>query len=244
MKKKITVIALAAIVAIMAVAGATLAYFTDEDSADNTFTMKGIDITLEEEFTQNSELIPGIEVNKDVYVKNNEDSADAYVRVHIAVPTCLDGGIASEDATGFLHLAFTDASIADGQWSWLNASSAGAGYSDGASLNSYAAEIDGVDCTVYVVTYRTALKAGETTKTQALDKVFLDSSVDADLEDGAWVYSDGNGNKVTAEDFGGSPEIKVFAEAAQSATFSDAYTALNTAFGAPGSTGYIAPWNR
>lgn len=39
MKKKILVIALAAVLALTAVAGATLAYFTDRDSADNKFVI-------------------------------------------------------------------------------------------------------------------------------------------------------------------------------------------------------------
>lgn len=39
-------------------------------------------------------------------------------------------------------------------------------------------------------------------------------------------------------------QIKVFAEGVQAAGFDDAYTALNTAFGTPGSIGYVDPWNK
>lgn len=247
MKKKIVVAALAAIVAVTAIAGATLAYFTDHDDVTNAFTMKGIDITLEEEFTQGAELIPGLDVNKDVYVTNNEGSSDAYVRVHIAIPAALDDGDPSFNASqNFLHFNFTNASVADGQWSWLPEMSEGTGYKGNGvgNWNYYTTTIDNVEYAVYVVTYRTALKGGETTATQALDKVYLDKSVDAELVEGEWVYTDNKGNTVNPDDFGGTVQIKVFAEAAQTATFDNAYDALNTAFGTPGSEGYVAPWNR
>ena len=47
-KKKIITLALVAIVAITAIASASLAYFTDTKTADNTFTMGNVKITLDE----------------------------------------------------------------------------------------------------------------------------------------------------------------------------------------------------
>lgn len=118
MKKKITVLCLVAVLAITAIAGASLAYFTAEDQADNTFTMKGVKIELNEEYEQGSELLPGLDVNKDVWVKNT-GTADAYVRVHIAIPAAIDDGDPSFNASNnFLHFNFTTASVAAGQWSW------------------------------------------------------------------------------------------------------------------------------
>lgn len=245
MKKKILAICLVVCLAVVAVAGATLAYFTDEKSADNVFTMKGISIELNEEFEQGSELVPGLDVNKDVYVKNSEKSSDAYVRVHIAIPAALDDGDPSFAAyNNFLHFNFTNASIADGQWSWLPEYTEGVGYRGNGvgNWNYYTTEINGIDYAVYVVTYRSALAAGEQTATQALDKVYLDKSVDAELVEGEWVYADNKGNVVPPSDIleaDGKIHIHVIAEAAQTATFDNAYAALNAAFGVPGT---YNPW--
>ena len=251
MKKKIVAICLVACLAVMVIAGASLAYFTAEDTADNVFTMKGIKVELNEEFEQGSELLPGLDINKDVFVKNT-GSSDAYVRVHIAIPAALDDGDPSFAAyNNFLHWNFTKDSIADGQWSWLPEMSEGVGYKgNGAgNWNYYTTNIDGIDYAVYVVTYRTALAAGEQTATQALDKVYVDATVDCEWDEATngFVYTDTKGNTVAPSQFAdanGNVHIKVFAEAAQTATFDDAYDALNTAFGTPGAADYVAPWNK
>lgn len=246
MKKKILAICLVLCLAITALAGATLAYFTDDDTAENVFVMNGIKIDLEEDFEQGSELLPGLDINKDVYVVNHEKSTDAYVRVHIAIPAALDDGDPSFAAyNNFLHWNFTKDSIAAGQWSWLPEMTDGVGYAGNGegNWNYYTTTIDGIDYAVYVVTYRTALAAGEQTATQALDKVYIDKSVDCewDEENECFYYFDDKGNVVYPEDYSydGNIRIKVLAEAAQAATFTDAYDALNTAFGVPGS---YDPW--
>ena len=238
MKKKIFAICIVVCLAVMAIAGASLAYFTAEDSADNVFTMKGIKIELDEVFEQNSTLIPGLDINKDVFVTNT-GSADAYVRVHLAIPAVLDNG--------FIRMGIADGSVADGQWSWLPEYSEGDGMSDD-SVNRYTASIDGIEYNVYVVTYRTALGAGQKTATQALDKVFVDSAVDCEWDEAesCFYYTDANGNIAHPDQFAdenGNVIIKVFAEAAQTVTFDNAYDALNTAFGTPGAADYVAPWN-
>ncbi len=256
MKKKIVAICLVACLAIMAITGASLAYFTAEDSADNVFVMKGIKVEINEEFDQGSELLPGLDINKDVYVTNT-GSSDAYVRVHIAIPAAMDDGDPTFAAyNNFLHFNFDKASVEDGQWSWIPQMTEGTGYKgNGAgNWNDYTTTIDGIEYAVYVVTYRTALGAGEQTATKALDKVYIDATVDcewvetnAETGEGYYVYKDSNGNELTLEevaDANGNIQIKIFAEAAQTATFTDAYDALNTAFGTPGSEGYVAPWNR
>lgn len=251
MKKKIITVCLVACLAVTAIAGASLAYFTAEDTADNVFTMKGIKVEINEEFEQGSELIPGLDINKDVYVTNTGTS-DAYVRVHIAVPAALDDGDPSFAAyNNFLHFNFEKASVADGEWSWIPEMTEGDGYRGNGegNWNYYTTTIDGIEYAVYVVTYRTALKAGEQTTTKALDKVYVDTTVDCawDETNNCFVYTDTKGNTVAPSQFAdedGNVHIKVFAEAAQTATFDDAYDALNTAFGTPGTTDYIAPWNK
>lgn len=244
MKKKIFTISFIVCLFAIAIAGVTLAYFTAEDSVDNVFVMKGIKIELREEFAEDSTLIPGLDINKDVYVANTGE-LDAYARVHIAIPTALDAGTpSSEYERNYLHWVFSDESVKSGEWSWLPTLTDGVGYSDEETLNSYKTNIDGIEYTVYVATYRQAVKAGETTDTYALDKVFIDSCVDCewDPEKECYFYTDNKGNEVFPEDYGknGKVEIKVLAEAAQTETFSDAYDALNTAFGVPGS---YDPWN-
>lgn len=58
MKKKILSFCLVAIIATMAIAGATLAYLTDRDSAENVFTFGNVSIELKETFVDNH-LVPG-----------------------------------------------------------------------------------------------------------------------------------------------------------------------------------------
>lgn len=251
MKKKIVAICLVACLAVMAIAGASLAYFTAEDTADNVFTMKGIKIQINEVRDENIELIPGLDINKDVFVENTGTS-DAYVRVHIAIPAVLDDGDPSFEAfNNFLHFNFTNESVAAGQWSWLPEMSEGIGYKGNGvgNWNYYTTNIDRIDYAVYVVTYRTALAAGEQTATQALDKVYVDATVDCEWDEATngFVYTDTKGNTVAPSQFAdanGNVHIKVFAEAAQTATFDNAYDALNTAFGTPGAADYVAPWNK
>ena len=48
MKKKITAIALVVCLVAVAIVGGSLAYFTDEEEATNTFEVGNVDITLTE----------------------------------------------------------------------------------------------------------------------------------------------------------------------------------------------------
>ena len=48
MKKKIVTVCLAAALMVTALIGGSLAYFTDEDTKDNTFTVGNVDIVLDE----------------------------------------------------------------------------------------------------------------------------------------------------------------------------------------------------
>lgn len=245
MKKKITAIFLCVALVAIAIVGASLAYFTDTDSVDNTFTIGNVKIKIDEVFDEdNAVLVPGKDINKDVYVENT-GAQDAYVRVHIAIPAALDDGDPSFNAArNFLHFNFTNESVAPGQWSWIPRMTDGTGYlGNGAgNWNFYTTTVGDVAYNVYVVTYRTILASGEKTKTQALDKVYLDKSVDATQnEDGTFTYKDNKGNTVT---LGKEDTIKILvkAEGCQAEGFNDAYTALNTAFGVPSSAN--SPFNK
>ena len=229
MKKKITAIFLCVALVAIAVVGASLAYFTDTDKADNVFTTGKVDISIKENFEQNSKLLPATGsaqngtlengVDKEVAVTVNTGSEDTFVRVHIAIPSILDNGADTFDAgKNVLHFNYDPASIGEGKWDWSK--TAGAPYEG--DWNYYETTIDGIEYNVYVVTYGTALKAGETTSEYAMHQVYLDSKVTS---------SDIEKIKTT---LGENWEIKVIAEGCQSAGFDDAYAALNASFGAPG----------
>ena len=185
MKKKILALCLCVVLAITAVTGATLAYFTDADAEENTFTVGKVDIDLVEDFTQGSELNPGTKdqnnVEKEVWVELESGSKDAYVRVHIAIPSAIDDGNPTFAAVNnALHFNFSKESVEEGKWSWKANYGTGSGY-DAKDWNFYNTKIGEVDYNVYVVTYRTALSNAEggITKTEnAMYQVYLDKSLD------------------------------------------------------------------
>lgn len=236
-KKKIVGAGAAVALCVAIAAGGTLAYFTDTDAKDNVFTSGNVDVTLDETFTQESKLIPctgsaqkgtlqnGVE--KVVNVKNT-GSEPAYVRVHIAIPSLLDDGDSTFDASkNVLHFNFTDPSYADGKWSWAPTADKAANGVDG--WNYYTAKVDGIDYNVYVVTYRTALEPGQTTDVSAMYQVYLDHRVTSkDME---------RLNQALGEKW----QMKVVAEAVQAAGFDNAFSALNEAFGTPGND-YKTAW--
>ena len=229
MKKKLTAIFLCVALSAIAIVGASLAYFTDTDKADNVFTTGKVDISLQENFQQNSKLLPATGsaqagtlqngVTKEVAVKVENGSEDTYVRVHIAIPSILDNGADTFDAgKNVLHFNMAPDSYGEGKWDWSK--TAGEPYIG--NYNYYETTIGGIKYNVYVVTYGTALKAGETTPENAMSQVYLDSKVtSADME-----------KLVNA--LGKNWEIKVIAEGCQSAGFDNAYDALNASFGVPG----------
>lgn len=89
-KKKLLTMVLALVLIGAVGVGATLAYFTDNDSATNVVTMGHVNIELtEEEWTYGEEGItgvtPGQEIAKDPTITLVGDSLDAYVRIKLEV---------------------------------------------------------------------------------------------------------------------------------------------------------------
>ncbi len=242
MKKKILSICLSAVIAVLAITGASLAYLTDTDAKDNTFTVGNVDINLIENFGDNNpetpeKLLPATGsaqngtlkngITKEVSVKNT-GSEDAFVRVHIAIPNVLDNGDPEFNASkNPLHFNYSKDSIGEGKWDWSKTS--GAEYQG--DWNYYETTISNgtkeIKYNVYVVTYGTALTSGQETAEKAMDQVYLDSGVDQ-----AQI-------KEINDALGTTWEIKVIAEGTQATGFADAYTALNTSFGVPGD---YNPW--
>ena len=230
MKKKILAIAFAAILAVTAITGASLAYLQDTDTEDNVFTVGNVDIDLYENFVDESKLLPAVydatnkvyknAVTKEVFVTNT-GSEDAYVRVHIAIPTILDDGDPNFNASNnVLHFNMGKETYADGLWNW-NKSVDGANYPEnGGNWNFYNTVINDVEYNVYVVTFESTLAAGEAT-CSAMKQVYLDpkvtnediTSINSTLKNGWHIY--------------------VAAEGVQASGFNNAYEALNTAFGTP-----------
>lgn len=239
MKKKILAMCLCVAMLAIAIVGGTLAYFTDTDAETNVFTTGNVAIDLIEVFdAENAKLMPGIDIQKEVTVQNT-GSETAYVRVHVAFPAILDSGTPELAAyKNTLHWNFTKESVQEGQWSQLqNKDQVGSNANypnwpgNGGTYNTYTTEVDGIAYNVYVITYETALAAGETTQTPAINKVYLDTTVT-------------NEQMTGIIDELGEIKVLVFAEGGQEAGFTDAYTALNTQFGDPMAEGYVSPWNQ
>ncbi|MBR5285930.1 MAG: SipW-dependent-type signal peptide-containing protein [Clostridia bacterium] len=238
MKKKIFAIALVAILAVTAITGASLAYLQDTDDALNTFTVGNVEIDLYENFDEDlAHLLPAVydadtqtynnSVTKEVFVKNTGDDV-AYVRVHIAIPSILDDAQPNFDASkNVLHFNFAPESVADGLWSW-NKTVDGANYPTNASeWNSYPTTIDGVAYNVYVVTFKSSLDS-EASTCSAMNQVYLDPKT-----------TNGDIAKIN-ETLKGEWNIYVAAEGVQAAGFKNAFHALDTAFGVPGT--YDVAW--
>ena len=91
MKKKIISVVLVISLLAIAVAGSTLAYFTDNDEKTNTFTVGNVDITLTEPNwdaqgkEEAKDMYPGEAVAKDPTVKN-VGANPAFVRIKVEWP--------------------------------------------------------------------------------------------------------------------------------------------------------------
>lgn len=95
MKKKIFIIALAACLAVLSVAGSSIAYFTDKEEYTNVFTAGNVAITLTAAnetvdgtlLEQTNKVYPGLTIEKNVTITNT-GTEDAYVA---AIITLTDG---------------------------------------------------------------------------------------------------------------------------------------------------------
>lgn len=190
-KKVVLVLLVVALIAVAAVAG-TFAYLTDTDSADNVMTLGKVKIELIEEYTANSKLLPGVDVNKDVQIKNTGDN-DAWVWFTYAIPAALDD---EDAANSVLHVNFPGKN-------WFGYQNDRKYWDDGqtaptpedqcwhvAEYVTNGVEIDGVIYNVYASLYHGTLAAGETT-TIGLTKVYLDTKVDYNETDGYIIVKDG-----------------------------------------------------
>lgn len=116
MKKKILALALVVVLAVTAVTGATLAYFTDADAKTNTFTVGNVDIHIDE-YMKNEDgewvkyadqkLFPidNSKITNNKLVETvNDGSEDAYIRTFVTCP---------KDMYDYLGLGFNSGANAE-----------------------------------------------------------------------------------------------------------------------------------
>ena len=243
MKKKIVALCLCVALAVVAIGGATLAYFTDTDNETNTFTTGGVKIELIEQqrnadgtaleaFENDKVLMPivgsaqgeqeivgGVKLpTAENYVDKimtikNTGKSDAYVRIFVAVPTALQNG-QTPNAPRYDVL----------HWNFNGDSCAEGQWTDEIVVANPIV-IDGVEYKIYSRTYTTALKANEVTATPAYIGFYLDKTVDMNA-DGNYTVDWGNGPEVIRYDLSKGVKIPVFAQAIQAEGFASAADAF------------------
>lgn len=117
MKKKIVSVCLVVCLLATAIIGTTLAYFTDDATVTNTFTVGNVTITMDESpvnsygevvdgerVTENSyKLIPGRSYTKDPTIHVGADSEDCYL--FVTIDNGISGVIEALDLTGWTYVA-------------------------------------------------------------------------------------------------------------------------------------------
>jgi len=192
MKKKILALCLVVVLAVTAVTGVTLAYFTDTDIEENVFTIGNVEIELDENYVQNSQLMPGIKVVKEAWIEN-KGTNNAYVWAEVLVPKILDDGVVNEPtAPGLqnsLHINYPGAyakeyaqkNDKDAKYYNENLSQLWVHkYEDESEKIEYGylgvEEIGGVEYNKYVKLYTEILKPGEKTS-NFISNVYMDKLV-------------------------------------------------------------------
>ena len=119
MKKKVVILCLVALLAVGAILGGTVAYFTDTADQTNTFTVGNVDIELDEAVVERADngdyvatsertdedqiyenLFPGQQITKDPTIENT-GSYPAYIAAKVTVINGNGGDIADVIGTGY-----------------------------------------------------------------------------------------------------------------------------------------------
>lgn len=214
-KKKVLSMALIGGLALTAVGG-TLAYFTDTDTETNVFTVGNVDIELQEDFVQKSQLMPGTKtqnnVKKAVTVKNTGSNA-AYTWIEVWVPSALDDGDDNSPAApglgNSLHFNYGK-NVTETKSTFLGSKDI-----NGVVYNGYVHFVEG-----------SAPTAAGATSAQLLDQVYMDKDVTQN-EKGEYVLADGK----TVYD--GTWNMVVNAVGFQSEGFDTIESAISEYYGKP-----------
>ncbi len=245
-KRKILVLVASLCIVATLVVGGTLAYFTDKDAKTNTFTVGKVDISLQEDFdADNAKLLPGSQasnaIKKEVTIKLEDGSEDAYVWFEQLIPTALDSTDGSIGAHNVVHVncpgntwdkyrennkfwseGQTEAFVLERTWDHDPETELGLAVGPEGYIRQEV--IDGVQYNVYLALYHGKLsnKAdGQAETTMGMSQVYLDSKVDSD----GTVYTI-NGKAINY-DFSKGVNIIVRAFAIQADGFADVYAAYN-----------------
>lgn len=221
MKKKITALCLCVALLAIAVVGASLAYFTDTKTAENTFTVGNVQIKLDEanvndptgdRVTSNeyTGVTPGLTYAKDPIVHNTGDN-DAWIRMTITVDNGMNWlGLFTETkfdnpGTEAVFNAFINNTLGD-KWSLEKISFV---------YNKTTQQTD----LVYVLKYAEKLSAGADTTAAFEEIMFPPKATAKDI--------------TTRVNQNGTFYVNVVAEAIQADTF-DTWEAAFAAFDAQG----------
>lgn len=110
-------LAIALVLSLTMAIGGTLAYLTDRDTVENTFTMGNVDIEVEEDFPEEgSPIKPGEEVNKDAQITNTGNNP-AWVWMTVSIPETLKDYVTLNWTDDFANAA-TGPEVVDGQAVW------------------------------------------------------------------------------------------------------------------------------
>lgn len=225
MKKKFLAFGLVVCLAVIAIAGASLAYFTDTDTATNEFVSGKVDITLNEVFDkETAQLIPGVDIQKDVTISLSDDSVESYVWYTYAIPAVLDNADASLNIVHVNHAGRNWLGYQNDQKYWAEGQTEATPEDQCWIIDNKVIEqkeIDGVVYNVYVVLYNGTLEAGEET-TVGMTKVYCDTKVDFDNATGEYTI---NGQPIGFDL--NNVKIIVTAYGIQAATFDDVYAAYD-----------------
>ncbi len=237
MKKKIVTICLVIALAATAVIGGTLAYFTDTDKADNTFTVGGVKIELIEQqrnddhsaleaFEQNKVLMPVVqsaqagseEVGGVAGLPTSANYVDKIITVkntgvsdaYMKVFVAIPTVLdnVGDASQNVLHFNWTKASAEEGEWT-------------AEKLEHEAVTINSIQYNIYSRIYTTVLAKDQVTATPAYVGFYLDKNVDNDA-DGNYTIN----GEVIDFDFSEGVTIPVFAQGIQSEGFESAEAAF------------------
>lgn len=246
MKKKILSVCLVAVIAIMAIAGATLAYLTDTDKADNVFTIGNVQIELVEQqrndegtgleaFEPKKVLLPIVEsaqgeketVDGVAGLPTSKNYVDKIITVkntgasdaymRVYIAIPVVLDNVGDASQNILHFNWTKESRVEGEW----------GSEEAVAQN---VDVNGVNCNIYQRTYTSVVVKDNATKTPAYIGFYLDKKVDNRMENGKIIYTI-NGTDIDY-DFSKGVTIPVFAVAVQADGFDSADQAMSEAFGA------------
>lgn len=244
MKKKIVALCLCVALAVVAIGGATLAYFTDTDEETNTFTMGNVKIDLKEIFDKdNAVLRPGSQstnkIEKKVWIAN-VGTEDAYVWYEWYIPSALDSVDGSTGTNNVLHVnsngnswdkyrenskywpkGQTEALPLEQTWDHDPETELKLQVGPEGFIRTET--IDGIQYNVYLVLYHGVL-APEAETTVAMNGAYLDSKVNNAVDENGNVYYTIGGTKIEY-DFTKNINIIVKAYGIQADGFADVYEA-------------------